>query len=78
VTRSRFMLPMDAAQRSKHFLLARYTPVCFCPPGEPNEVVEVFSRPGVKPTGGLITLSGRMTPTSNGEKGLFFRLDRGG
>jgi hypothetical protein len=79
VTLSGFMLPMDTAQRSKHFLFARYTPVCFfCPPGEPNEVVEVISGPGVKLTGGMITLSGRMTLTNNGEKGLFFRLDQGG
>lgn len=79
VTLSGFMLPMDTAQKSKHFLLARYTPVCFfCPPGEPNEVVEVVSRSGVKLTGGLITLSGRMTLTNDGEKGLFFRLDQGG
>lgn len=43
-----------------------------------NEAVEVISRPGVKLTGGMITLSGRMTLTNNGEKGLFFRLDQGG
>lgn len=79
ITLSGFMLPMDATQKSKHFLLSRYTPVCFfCPPGEPNEVVEVVSRSGVKVTDGLITLSGRMTLTNNGEKGLFFRLDQGG
>jgi hypothetical protein len=79
VTLSGFMLPMDTAQKSKHFLLSRYTPVCFfCPPGEPNEVVEVVSRSGVKLTDGMVTLSGKLTLTNNGEKGLFFRLDQGG
>ncbi len=33
---------------------------------------------GVKSADGLITLSGRLTLTNNGEKGLFFRLDQGG
>lgn len=79
VTVSGFMLPMDTATRSKHFLLARYTPVCFfCPPGQPNEVVEVISKPGVKLTGNMVTLSGRLSLINNGEKGLFFRLDQGG
>lgn len=73
------MLPMDTAPRSKHFLLSRYTPVCFfCPPGQPNEVVEVISKPGVKLTGAMITLTGRLSLINDGEKGLFFRLDHGG
>lgn len=79
ITVSGFMLPMDTTQRSKHFLLSRYTPVCFfCPPGEPNEVVEVISKPGVKLTGSMVTLSGRLSLINDGEKGLFFRLDHGG
>jgi uncharacterized protein len=79
VTVSGFMLPMDAGAKSKHFLLSRYTPVCFfCPPGEPNEVVEVVSKPGVKLTSGQVTLSGRLTLINDGEKGLFFRLDHDG
>lgn len=79
VTVSGFMLPMDTAPRSKHFLLSRYTPVCFfCPPGQPNEVVEVISKPGVKLTGNMVTLSGRLSLINDGEKGLFFRLDQGG
>ena len=79
VTLSGFMLPMDTGARPKHFLLSRYTPVCFfCPPGDPNEVVEVVSRSGVKLTGGMVTLSGKLTLTNDGEKGLFFRLDQGG
>lgn len=54
-----FIMPLDAATRGTHFLVSKYTPVCnFCPPGEPNEVVEVNSaRPiafGVK----LVTVTG--------------------
>lgn len=76
---SGFMLPMDTAQRSKHFLLSRYTPVCFfCPPGQPNEVVEITSKVGVKLTGDMVTLTGRLSLINDGEKGLFFRLSHGG
>jgi hypothetical protein len=40
LTLSGFMLPLDAEPRSQHFLLLRYTPVCFfCPSGGHDEVV---------------------------------------
>jgi hypothetical protein len=41
-------------------------------------VVEVISKPGVKLTGAMVTLSGRLSLINDGEKGLFFRLDHGG
>ena len=42
VTVRGFVLPMDGSDRTKHFLVSRNTPVCmYCPPGQPNEVVEV-------------------------------------
>jgi uncharacterized protein len=76
VTLSGFMLPLDAQRRSRHFLLAKYTPVCaFCPPGEPNEVVEVTVAQGVAVTDRLLTVSGKLTLIDNAEKGLFFRVD---
>ena len=75
---SGFMLPIDAWTRSKHFLLSKYTPVCFfCPPGEPNEVVEVTTAKPVPVTEKLVTLSGKLTMTDSSEKGLFFRIDGG-
>lgn len=71
-----FMLPLDAEARSKHFLLSKYTPVCFfCPPGEPNEVVEVLSRTGLPITDRMIQVTGRFALTNDAEKGLFFRID---
>ena len=76
VALSGFMLPLDAEVRSKHFLLSKYTPVCFfCPPGEPNEVVEVFSRAGLPITDRMVQVSGRLGLTNNGDRGLFFRVD---
>ncbi|CAN5383091.1 hypothetical protein BH09PSE2_BH09PSE2_18000 [soil metagenome] len=77
VSVSGFMLPLDAQPRSKHFLLSKYTPVCFfCPPGEPNEVVEVMSKSGVAVTDRMLNVTGRFALTNDGEKGLFFRLDQ--
>jgi hypothetical protein len=39
-----FVMPLDASDHTQHFLLTRNTPVCmFCPPGEPNEVVEIVA-----------------------------------
>jgi uncharacterized protein len=76
VTLSGFMLPLDETPATRHFLLSRYTPVCFfCPPGAPNEVVEVISRRGLKLTDKMTTVTGRFTLNNDGEKGLFFRID---
>jgi hypothetical protein len=76
VTLSGFMLPLDLEERSRHFLLSKYTPVCpFCPPGQPNEVVEVTAGRGVELTDRMLMVTGRLSLTNNGEKGLFFRID---
>lgn len=76
VTLAGFMLPLDAQSRSRHFLLSKYTPVCpFCPPGRPNEAVEVMVGQGVAVTDRLLTVSGKLTLIDNAEKGLFFRID---
>ena len=77
VTLSGFMLPLDATDRSRHFLLSRYTPVCFfCPPGAPNEVVEVAARNGVPITDRMLTITGRLTLADGADKGLFFQIDQ--
>ncbi|MBE7218567.1 MAG: DUF3299 domain-containing protein [Caulobacteraceae bacterium] len=76
VALSGFMLPLDTQARAQHFLLSRYTPVCFfCPPGAPNEVVEVTTHAGVPLTDRMLTVSGRLRLTRASDKGLFFRLD---
>ena len=42
VTVTGFMLPLEASDEFRHFLLSKRTPTCpFCPPGEPNEIVDV-------------------------------------
>ncbi len=77
VTLSGFMLPLDTSQSSTHFLLSKYTPVCFfCPPGQPNEVVEVTSPRGVPVTDRMLTVTGRMALENKGDKGLFFQVQQ--
>lgn len=70
-----FIMPLDAATRGDHFLLSRYTPVCaFCPPGGPNEVVEVRTARPIAFTGRLVTVTGRFGLENKGENGLFFQM----
>lgn len=77
VTLSGFMLPLDTEAAARHFLLSKYTPVCFfCPPGQPNEVVEVTARSGVALTDRMLTVTGRLALTHQTDRGLFFRMDQ--
>jgi len=71
-----FILPMDGSDRTKHFLITRNTPVCmFCPPGEPNEVIEVFSDKAIPWNEQLKTVSGRLRLIDDKEQALFFRIE---
>ena len=71
-----YVMPLEPTPTFQRFLLTRYTPVCqFCPPGAPNEVIEVNSIAPIAPTQALIRVRGRFTLTDNGEQGLFFRMD---
>ncbi|MDA8229782.1 MAG: DUF3299 domain-containing protein [Magnetospirillum sp.] len=75
VTANGFVLPLDGSDKTRHFLLTKRTPVCmFCPPGEPNEVIEVTSKHPVDWTDDLVTLRGRFVLVNNGEKAIFFAL----
>ena len=70
-----FVLPMDGSDRTKHFLLTRNTPVClFCPPGEPNEIIEVVSERAIEWTDNVVTVTGKMSLIDNGENALFFKI----
>ncbi len=77
VTISGFMLPIETDLKTTHFLLSKYTPVCFfCPPGQPNEIVEVHTIRPLPASYDRIKLTGRFSLQNNGEQGLFFRLDQ--
>ena len=71
-----FILPLDGADKTKHFLLAKRTPVClFCPPGEPNEVIEIQSKKEVDWVDDAVTVKGRFKLVNDGEKGVFFLME---
>lgn len=70
-----FIMPLDTGRSGTHFLLSKYTPVCaFCPPGAPNEVVEVRSARPIAYSPRLVTVTGRFALEDNGDNGLFFQL----
>lgn len=71
-----FVMPYTPDKEFRHFLLTRYTPVCqFCPPGAPNEVIDVSVEIPVKWADRLFTVTGKFAIQDDGEKGVFFRLD---
>jgi uncharacterized protein len=75
ITISGFMMPLKSAEKFDHFLLSKRTPTCFfCPPGEPNEIVEVFTTKPVTWAEGIVVATGTMGFTSNPELGLFFQM----
>jgi len=76
VTVRGFVLPMDGSDRTKHFLVSRNTPVCmYCPPGQPNEVVEVLSPKAIEWTDKITTVTGKLSLINDDEKALFFKIE---
>jgi uncharacterized protein len=75
ITVNGFVMPLDGSDHTSHFLLTRNTPVCmFCPPGEPNEVVEVSAPHPILWTDKIVTVTGPLSLINNGEKGMFFKI----
>ena len=75
VTVSGFVMPLESTETFSHFLLSKRTPTCFfCPPGEPNEIVEVFTKKPIKWSDGIVVVTGTFKFTKNPELGLFFQL----
>lgn len=76
VTISGFLMPLDATEKSNHYLLSKRTPTCaFCPPGEPNEIIEIFTKKPIRWEDGIFIITGTMKFTSNPDLGLFFQLN---
>ena len=75
VTISGFMMPLESKSKFSHYLLSKSAPTCaYCPPGAPNEVVEVFSRKPTTWKEDLITISGTLILVNDKEKGIFFQM----
>ena len=71
-----FVLPMDGSDHTRHFLITRNTPVClYCPPGGPNEVVEVRTNHALAWSDKIVTVTGKLSLINDEEKALFFRME---
>jgi hypothetical protein len=76
ITLRGFVLPMDGSDRTQHFLISRNTPVClYCPPGQPNEVVEVEAARAIPWTNKIVSVTGRLHLINDAEKALFFKIE---
>jgi len=76
VTLRGFMLPMDGSDRTQHFLISRNTPVClYCPPGQPNEVVEVYSSRPLAWTNKVVAVTGKLSLVNDQEQAIFFKIE---
>jgi hypothetical protein len=72
---SGFMLPLENSEKFTHFLLSKRTPTCFfCPPGEPNEIIEVYATKPTEWAEDLVTYEGKFELTRNKQTGIFFRM----
>lgn len=75
VTVTGFMLPLEASDSFHHFLLSKRTPTCFfCPPGQPNEIVDVWVDDAAEWDDGPVTVTGHFSLMDDREMGLFFKL----
>jgi hypothetical protein len=70
-----FMLPLEATEKFHHFILSKRTPTCpFCPPGEPNEIVDVWVDTPIAWNEDIVRVTGTFELMNNPELGLFFKL----
>lgn len=71
-----FVMPMDGSDRTKHFLLSRNTPVCmYCPPGQPNEIVEVETPKALQWTEKIVAVTGTLRLVNDQERAVFFKME---
>ena len=78
VTITGFMLPVETTVKFKHFILAKRTPTCpYCPPGEPNEIIDIWLDKNTEYTENLLTITGTFGFMNNQQFGMFFKLTNG-
>lgn len=74
---SGFMLPLEATETFSHVLLSRKTPTCFfCLPGEPNEIIEVYTEKPVKWSDNLVTFEGMLKIVKDEETGMVYVMEK--
>lgn len=70
-----FMMPLEAGERQKHFILTSLPPTCgFCMPGGAESVVEVRSKQPIKYTVEPVVLSGKLAVLRDDPTGIYYRL----
>lgn len=70
-----FMMPLEAGERQKHFILTALPPSCgFCMPGGAESVVEVRSKQPIKYTVEPVLLTGKLSVLRDDPTGLYYRL----
>jgi hypothetical protein len=77
VTITGFMLPLESSEKFTHFLLSKRTPTCpFCPPGEPNEVIDVTATKPVEWAEDAVKVTGIFGLMDDRKFGMFFKLTK--
>jgi uncharacterized protein len=70
-----YVLPLEAGQTHRHFLLSAWSPSCpFCLTAGPEAMVEVKARGAVKYVLEPVVVQGRLQLLDNDPGGMFFRL----
>lgn len=70
-----FMLPLEATEKFKHFILSKRTPTCaFCPPGQPNEIIDVWTDKPVEWNENIVKVTGKLQFIENKQLGVFFKI----
>ena len=70
-----YILPIEAGQTHRYFLLSAWSPTCpFCQTAGPEAVVEVRARTAVKYSIEPLVVEGRLMLLDNDASGMFYRL----
>lgn len=70
-----FMLPLDAGEQQRHFLLTSVPPSCpFCTPGGPESMIEVRTRAPVKYSLSAVVVEGTFVVLMDDPTGLYYRM----
>ena len=70
-----YILPLEAGQAQRYFLLSAWSPSCpFCQTAGPEAMVEVKMRAAVKYSIDPVVVEGRLVLLDNDASGMFYRL----
>lgn len=70
-----FMMPLEAGEKQKHFLLSSVPLTCgFCVPGGPESMVEVRTKTPVAYTIEPVVVEGRFAVLPDDQYGLYYRI----